>query len=169
MCSIALAVATLVFLVGHSQVQLVQVPLVALVALAVAAAVVFVLAAMWQDKMQPATPRFARAQPPSATRQFREDANARVFTNHSGFLFERRSFPIGTGCPPVLLSLAFLARARADQQTVPVLVASKPTRRFWWYRDGFCWENQDLQPRDVMALWHAKDRRHGQQMQTTCS
>lgn len=165
-CSIAVAVTALVYAVSQGKVQLVQVPLAGLVVLGVAAAVVFVLAAMWEDKLHPATPRFARAQPPTSTRQFREDANARVFTNHTGFLFGQRGFFVGTGCPPVLLPLAFLAQARAAQQAAPVLVASTPTRRFWWYRDGFCWENQDLEPRDVMALWHAKDRRHSRQMQT---
>ncbi len=165
-CSIALAAAAVVAEVGNGQLRLPQVPLAAPVMLLVAAAVVVVMAAVWEGKMQPVSPRFSKAQPPSSSRQFREDANARVFTDHSGFLFERRSFFVGTGCPPVLLSPAFLARARADQQAAPVLVAYTTARRFWWYRDSFCWENQDLQPRDVMALWHAKDRRHSRQMQT---
>lgn len=131
-CSIALAVTALVYAVSQGKVQLLQVPLAAPVVLGVAAAVVFVLAAMWEDKLHPATPRFVRAQPPTSTRQFREDANARVFTNHTGFLFAQRGFFVGTGCPPVLLPLAFLAQARAAQQAAPVLVASTPTRRFWY-------------------------------------
>ncbi len=73
-------------------------------------AVVFVLAAVWEGKLHPATPRFARAQPPTSTRQFREDANARVFTDHSGSCLSRE----------------------ASSSARPVLLASTPSRLFWW-------------------------------------
>lgn len=46
------------------------------------------------------------------------------------------------------------------KDSTPVLITFTPTRQYWWYREGFVWENQDLKPRDVMALLHDRDRRH---------
>ncbi len=141
-----------------------QVPAALLGAVLVASAVVWLTAQVWEAKGMPATPRFARTQPATGSRQLREDANARIFCNRGGFLFAKRFFFVGTGCPPVRLSPRFTADARSRQEAAPVLVAYTAARRFWWYRDGFVWENQDLQARDVMALLHDRDRRHGREL-----
>jgi hypothetical protein len=163
-CSIALSVLVVA---GSAKVGIINpftVPFVALALLPVAGAVVWLIAAIWEDQSLPATPRFARPQPASASRQLRDDSNAAIWTDRLGFLFAPRLFFIGTGCPPVRLKADFAEECRMRQGSTPVLIASTSSRRYWWYRDAFYWENQELTARDVMALLHDRDRRHGRSL-----
>jgi len=114
---------------------------------------------VWEDKTTPIGPRFCKAAPPSSSRQLREDGNARIHVDHLGFLFEKRYFFLGTGCPPVRLSSKSVDTLTALRQFEPVLVATTSARRYWMYQDRFAWENQGLEGRDVMAILHDKDRR----------
>jgi hypothetical protein len=122
------------------------------------AAVVAVVAVLW-DGSVPGAPRFTRAQAPSTSRQFREDANAKIVTDRGGFLFAKRWFFIGTGCAPVRLQPEFVADARSRQAVEPVLVAYTPCRRYWWFQDRWIWENQALESRDVLALLRERERK----------
>jgi hypothetical protein len=163
-CSIVLSVLVIAQGMRARSVEVLAAPLWVLVLLPIMAAVVWVAAAIWEGKTVPAAPRFSRAVPPSASRQLREDANGRVFTDRGGFLFARRCFFVGTGCPPVRLTSEFVADAVRRRDATPVLMAVCSERRFWWYRDVFWWENQGLEVRDVMALVHDRERRRDREL-----
>lgn len=162
--SIVLAILASAATVNSGQTPAWQAPFSALVFLPFTAGAVWVLALIWDDKAKPSAPRFSRAPSPSSSRQFREDANARIASDHLGFLFERRYFFVGTGCPPVRLKPDFVMHVAALSQFEPVLVARTAARRYWKYQDRCAWENQGLEPRDVMALMHDRERQHNRAM-----
>lgn len=162
--AILLAIIGLVSSVGDGWLSPLAAPAAFLVYLAVCAGVIFVFAGMWEAKTFPATPRFARESAPSASRQLREDANVRVWSDHGGFLFERRCFFVGTGCPPIRLRDS-VGQLAAAQGHAPVTIAQTSARRYWWYQNRFSWENQGLAPRDVQALLHDRERKRQRDLQ----
>ena len=135
------------------------------VVLPVMAALVGVWSIIWEVQTRPGTPRFARAAGASASRQMREDANAKIFADRGGFLFAQRHFFVGTGCPPVLLTPDFVTDVMRRRTTEPVLVVTMPGRRFWTYRTEWAWEYQGLTARDVMALLRDKERRRARELE----
>jgi hypothetical protein len=124
-----------------------------------AAVVVGVLASWWDDRTAPDTPSFARPRKGADASTLREDPNGSVLSDRGGYLFGRRHWFVGTGCPPLRLRSSFAAQASERQRTEPVQVAATETRTYWWFEDRFCWENQGLESRDVMALLRERDRR----------
>lgn len=135
------------------------------VVLPVMAALVGVWSIIWEVQTRPGTPRFARAAASSASRQMREDANAKIFADRGGFLFAQRHFFVGTGYPPVLLTPDFVTDVMRRRTTEPVFVVTMPGRRFWTYRTEWAWENQGLTARDVMALLRDKERRRARELE----
>lgn len=83
----------------------------------------------------------------------REDPNARF---ESAFL--RRRFVSGRREFAFISGMAHRAILR-DQQTVPVAVAEDAPRTWWMFRGRFFWEDDGLDPDEVMALAHERDRR----------
>lgn len=161
----ALDVAVVTAATQADRVPISQAPGVALVLFPVAAAVIWVVAQLWDEKTFPPTPRYAQPGQPVATRQFRDDTNAKMLTDRLGYLFTKRYFFVGTGCPPVRLKPDLLADWQHMMGSVPVLVAATKARRYWWYKGAFAWENQGLEPRDVMALLHDRQRRRERELQ----
>jgi hypothetical protein len=53
-------------------------------------------------------------------------------------------------------ALAELERLQAEQ---PVALIEADGRHWWWYRDCFYWEDDDLSARDVMALVVEREQR----------
>lgn len=156
-CSLLLALALSIWTVEPG--TLLQTPLRFLVYVPLAAGSVWCLGRAWEGKTWPATPQFARERAASGSRQLRDDPNGRVWWDRGGFLFERRDWFVGTGCPPVRLPGA-AARELAERQShAPVLMATTEARRYWWYQNRFAWENQGLAARDVQALLHERERR----------
>lgn len=47
----------------------------------------------------------------------------------------------------------------SEQATTPVALFVAGDRRYWWFEGAFLWENDDLQPSDVVALIRDRDRR----------
>lgn len=137
----------------------------ALATLPVVALLVLIAARAWEAKTLPGTPSFARVATPSSSRQLREDTNASIFTDRGGFLFARRYFFVGTGCPPILLSESFAHAVAERRQSEAVLVAYTPARRYWAYQRQYAWENRGLVSRDVMALLHEQARRHARTLE----
>lgn len=118
---------------------------------------IWILAAMWEAKTLPARPTFARPTNAGASsRMLREDLNARLFSDHGGFLFERRYFFVATGFPPQRIARAQVERLSEQRLLEPVLVASNDLRRWWWFGDTFCWENCGYDSNDVRALLHQR-------------
>jgi hypothetical protein len=163
-CSIAASIAVLISALSDGSVQPAEALPLAVFVLPLMAGLVWFAAAVWEDKTKPKAPRFARESTPSASRQLREDPNAGIYTDHLGFVFEKRHYFLGTGCPPVRLKPDLVVEARMRQGSVPVLMAYTAARRFWWYRGLFYWENKGLEGRDVMALLHERDRRHSREL-----
>ena len=59
------------------------------------------------------------------------------------------------------LSASAYARAEAMQATRAVCVLVDEPRRYWWCRDRFWWEDDDLTADEVFALAHERElRRH---------
>ena len=157
--SITLAVLAAMAMVSSGKTPAGRTIFSSLILLPLAAGLVWVVALVWEDKTAPVGPRFCKAAPPSSSRQLREDGNAMIHVDRLGFLFEKRYFFFGTGCPPVRLSSEFVDTSTALRQFEPILVATTSARRYWTYQDRFAWENQGLEARDVMAVLHDKDRR----------
>jgi hypothetical protein len=83
----------------------------------------------------------------------RQDPNARF---ESGFL--RRRFVSGRrefGFISVRSHRAILR----DQEAAPVAVAVDERRTWWMFRGRFFWEDDGLEPEEVMALVHERERR----------
>ena len=57
------------------------------------------------------------------------------------------------------LSASAYARAEALQRTEAVCVLADEPRRYWWCRDRFWWEDDDLTAADVFALAHERELR----------
>ncbi len=158
-CTLLLATLATIGLVSSGKTPAAEALFSAIILLPFAAGVVWFVALIWEDKTKPSSPRFSKAGPPASSRQLREDGNAKVLVDRLGFLFEKRFFFVGTGCPPVRLSPDFIQNLKTLRQHEPILVATTAARRYWMYHDRFAWENQGLQARDVMAILHDKDRR----------
>ncbi|NUT48505.1 MAG: hypothetical protein HOV94_14525 [Saccharothrix sp.] len=104
----------------------------------------------------PRTPAFARPRPVSSPGGLEPDANAGFFTDRR-FLFRKRYFFVGTGCPPVLVSdFSSLDVSRREQ---PVRIARYGIRVWWWFEDGFYREAAGLRADDVRAWVRERERR----------
>ncbi|HEV2756621.1 MAG TPA: HNH endonuclease signature motif containing protein [Actinomycetota bacterium] len=110
----------------------------------------------WERHTHPATPAFAKPQQTQSSRtQLRHDANADIFKDR-GFMFRKRFWFVGTGCPPVEISperLSSLARAED-----PVPLAFFGTRTWWYFEGEFYWENEGYDAQDVKALLRQRER-----------
>lgn len=135
------------------------------VLLAVAWAIVWFVAAVWESKTVPAAPAFARSRTDPSTRMLREDLNAQVFTDRGGFLFGRRHFFVATGLRPLRVRTTEAERMSRERLQTPVPVANNGARQWWWYHDTFCWENCDYRPDDVLALLTDRQRRQRRKLE----
>lgn len=103
----------------------------------------------------PETPAFARPRPVTSPGGLAADPNAGFFTDRA-FLFRKRHFFVGTGCPPVLVTdFRSLDVSRWEQ---PVRIARHGIRAWWWYRDEFYREAAGLGPGDVLTWVRDQDR-----------
>jgi len=57
------------------------------------------------------------------------------------------------------LTAAAFARADAEQCTEAVCVLCHDRRRYWWCRDRFWWDDDELSPQDVFALVYERELR----------
>lgn len=127
---------------------------------------VWILARVWESKTWPVAPPFARTRSTSPqSRLLREDANARIFPDRGGFLFERRHFFVATGLRPVQLAPDFVQGAERIRHEQPVRIAADDVRTWWWYGDTFCWENCGHGPQDVKALLLTRARRRQRELE----
>jgi hypothetical protein len=140
-------------------------PTTLVVNMLVAAGLVHGAAWFWTSKTQPATPKFARPRALSTqNKRLREDANARLWTDRGGFLFEQRHFFTATGLPPVRLSPEHTASIRAHRHGGPQPVVSSGGRTWWALGEAFFWETAGYQAQDVLALLRDRERRHEREL-----
>jgi hypothetical protein len=132
---------------------------------AVSAGLVYGAAWFWENKTQPGTPTFARPRGYSTQgRRLREDANARLWSDRGGFLFEKRFFFMATGLPPVRLAPGLYVSVRTRANTEPVAVVRSGPRTWWALGDSFFWENAGYTSQDVLALLRDRERRHEREL-----
>lgn len=87
----------------------------------------------------------------------REDRTA-TFATDGAWLWRRHRFCVGRAeAPP--LSTRRLGELEAAQTEQPVCVLEHAGRRWWWFRDRFFSEADDLEPGDVAALVMDRERR----------
>lgn len=131
----------------------------------VAAGLVHGGAWFWESKTQPEVPRFARPRGFSTqNKRLHEDANARLWSDRGGFLFERRHFFTATGLPPLQLSPELFARIQAHRHSEPAAVVSGGGRTWWAFGNSYFWEAAGYQAKDVLALLRDRERRHEREL-----
>lgn len=114
------------------------------------------LRAVWERAARPEVPPFARTPLSAGGRtQLRHDPNARFVTDR-GFLFRRRHWFVGTGCPPVEVAAELVTALEAAPD--PVAVARSETRTWWCFEGRFYWENDRYDAADVKALIRQRER-----------
>lgn len=131
----------------------------------VAAALVHGAAWFWETKTVPGTPRFARPRGFSTqNKRLREDANARLWRDRGGFLFEQRHHFTASGLPPVRLRPELFAWIGEHKYAKPVPVVRSGGRTWWAFGEAFFWETAGYQEKDVLALLRDRERRHEREL-----
>jgi hypothetical protein len=104
----------------------------------------------------PETPAFARPRPVTSPGGLAPDPNAGFFTDRR-FVFRKRHFFVGTGCPPVLVAdFSSLDVLRREQ---PVRIARYGIRVWWWFEDELYREAVGLGAGDVRAWVRERERK----------
>lgn len=117
------------------------------------------------ERQRPATPQFARpAQSAGVRTQLREDKNARFFEDRSGFLWRKRYWFVGTGCPPLEFEQQQIAALYQNAEVDPAPIAEFPPRRWWLYQGTVYWENGNYSSQDVKALLLQRAREEKRQL-----
>jgi 5-methylcytosine-specific restriction endonuclease McrA len=88
----------------------------------------------------------------------RTDRKAGFVTEGAWFWKRHRFRAVGLAAARALgpRALAELERLQREQ---PVALIEAEGRQWWWYRDGFYWEDDGLSAHDVMALVVERERR----------
>jgi hypothetical protein len=124
---------------------------------------------IWEAQTAPGIPPFARRQGSTTTSpQLRKDNNAGFKADLGGFLFRKRIWFVGTGCPPVEFTPAahgaILEFAGAVDR--PAFVARSGDRQWWYWRGAFYWDSGNYAGLDVKALLHRRERRKMRELST---
>lgn len=128
-------------------------------------AVAWLAGRVWWNLTYPPVPSWARRSGRRLTaRMLREDVNATVFSDRKGFLFRRRYWFVGTGCPPTPISPRWFDTLAVAHHGKPMPVVRTSERVWWWFGDRFYWENQGYSAEDVMALVRERERRQERQL-----
>jgi hypothetical protein len=134
----------------------VEVPLLtALLGAAFMLVLVALAARLWESRTAPHGAAFSRSgHSVDDGVEVQQDAHAGFWRDSRGFLWSRRIWFAGTGCPPRQLRADTYLRLRAwrDQGDLPVFVARSHQRQWWWWRNAFYWESGDCGPEDAAAL-----------------
>lgn len=149
----------------HSAAGAILLPVTFLVYLVFAAGLVFLAARLWESKTQPRAQKFTKSRSVSTQgRRLREDGNARLWSDHGGFLFEKRYFFTATGLAPTRLSPALAASIESQRHVQPVPVVYNSQRKWWAFGSAYFWDNAGYAAQDVMALLRDRERRQDQEL-----
>jgi hypothetical protein len=74
------------------------------------------------------------------------------FVERGTWFWKRHRFSTGSLAADRAISSRLLAELEEAQRRQPVTLIEAEGRRWWWFRDVFYWEDDDLSARDVMAL-----------------
>lgn len=120
----------------------------------------------WENSSRPDAPSFARPATSAGTRtMLREDKNARFFKDRSGFLWQKRYWFVGTGCPPTEFSVEEIGNLYQQAVDDPVPIVELPPRTWWLFQENIYWENGDYSSRDVKALLLQRARQDRRQLE----
>jgi hypothetical protein len=81
------------------------------------------------------------------------------FATQGAWLWKRHRFGAGRVVADRTLSSRWLAELAELQAEQPVALLEADGRRWWWFRDCFYWEDDDLSAHDVMALVVEREQR----------
>jgi hypothetical protein len=81
------------------------------------------------------------------------------FVPRGMWFWTRYVFVAGNARGAGAITRALYELARETQRSEAVAVLTDPPRQYWWCRDRFWWEDEDLEAQDVLALVHERDRR----------
>jgi hypothetical protein len=81
------------------------------------------------------------------------------FVERGTWFWKRHRFTTGSLAAERPISSRLLADLEDAQREQPVALIEADGRRWWWFRDAFYWEDDDLTARDVMALVAERDLR----------
>lgn len=144
------------------------IPLVVLALLVLLAGWSLASAYRWEQRTPP-VPRFAQPRAPSGSLRstLRRDGNASITDDTWRFLWlkRRRHWFVGTGCPPVKLSVRRYEELSVQRATAPALVAAAGERQYWWWNEEFYWDNGRYSAEDVRAVVLKFERRNRQELE----
>jgi hypothetical protein len=75
-----------------------------------------------------------------------------AFVTEGAWVWTRHRFTSGTWTASDTVRPRHLAALELLQRDLPVLVMRVRMRQWWWFRDAFYWEDEELNARDVMLL-----------------
>ena len=87
------------------------------------------------------------------------------FATEGAWLWKRHRFVSGRVSALRAISRRAFAERDALQREQPVPVVEAEGRRWWWFRDRFYWEDDDLTAHDVMALVVERERGRRRQLE----
>jgi hypothetical protein len=74
------------------------------------------------------------------------------FVERGTWFWKRHLFTTGSLAAERAISSRLMAELEDAQREQPVWLIEAEGRRWWWFRDAFYWEDDDLTAADVMAL-----------------
>ena len=108
----------------------------------------------------PATSSYARSRPPNTSvNQVKVDPRAGFINDRSGFLFRRRFFFVGTGCPPTRIEQQAIDGMSACRHQTPQHIVVTTRRNWWWFEDSFYRATPQYARDDILALVRDRQRR----------
>jgi hypothetical protein len=81
------------------------------------------------------------------------------FAQEGAWLWRRHRFAAGPVVAAQPVGRRLLAELAVVQLEEPIAVLEHEGRRWWWFRDRFYWEDDELSARDVLALLVERERR----------
>lgn len=77
----------------------------------------------------------------------------------------RHELTIGRAKLPCVWSTRRLAALAAEQRERPMCLAVVGDRAYWWFEDACYWEDEQLEPEDVLALVRDRQRRRARKLE----
>jgi 5-methylcytosine-specific restriction endonuclease McrA len=87
------------------------------------------------------------------------------FGDEGAWCWRRHRFRAGRLAAVVAVRPRALAELERLQREQPVAVMEAEGRRWWWFRDCFYWEDDELTAHDVMALVVDRERRRQRKLE----
>lgn len=81
------------------------------------------------------------------------------FATEGAWFWKRHRFQAGGLASERPVGRRALAELEQLQREQPIALIQAEGRRWWWFRECFYWEDDDLTPADVMALVVERERR----------